>query len=699
MKRTRQACPPDGRSESKEDPQRDVLQHSNIELGRDMASASSSTSVNTSASVRSSSLEARHNGSRMELAGASLSEFHSSLDLLRQAQQPRNQSLGLPSGLNLAGNFATHGVPDRLRLSRNLQVQQLLAYRDVPNQGQAGGPSSNAASRMNRNLNAALAGLPDAALQRLLLGRAIVNPHLPPAPNSSFNQSRPSLNQYEHESQKQQEQLRRLTQLHAASSLPTNPTGPSHGLSATDMIRLSRMGGVASVPSIASTGHPGITPQNMFRGMFLPRGLVGGLALPTQGFPDLASGVSGSDRLGIPALSTSGIPEHLAQVRLDSFVSFGSNEQTSAERDVPRPAAAAPLPCIRPSRSPEPSSDGSNSGRKRKARAFQKAPMRRKRRSKDPVVMDGVPHHTDREFVALGIAEDPNWLSEFQCLVRNDLMEVIGATSSKSVLPDQVGVRCRYCAHLAPGSRVCRSSAFPSSLDKLYQSFSMMVRDHFGKCPAVPREKALEFQTLKQKNSQGATDSKHYWVYAAQKLGMVDAGSGIQRTQESIKQALQMPPYGASIEANPNDGCAQGDDEAEESPSLVCPEDQARLTPFLYELMRHLRLVHLLPSERVGKRKGLPVGLEGMGCQYCFREGRLGFSRCFPLRRRALPSHVLDLYHHCLRCPLCPEEVKEHLKHASQRDNETFTDQSPASADAYAIIWAKLGRQRDLTTS
>ena len=213
-----------------------------------------------------------------------------------------------------------------------------------------------------------------------------------------------------------------------------------------------------------------------------------------------------------------------------------------------------------------------------------------------------------------------------------------------------------------------------------------MVRDHFGKCPEVPADKAREFQSLKGQNAQGATDSKQYWVYAAQKLGMVDADRGIERPEASRKAAEDMPPYGA----------ASNESIAEPSTALVVESDASRLTPFLYELMKNLQLVNLLAPERVGKRKGLPLGLEGLGCRYCCRKGRLGFSRCFPLRRRALPSHMYDLYRHCLRCPLCPEEVKQQLKqaHDGQSDSNASKDQ-----DAYAVVWAKLGRQRDLTTS
>ena len=342
--------------------------------------------------------------------------------------------------------------------------------------------------------------------------------------------------------------------------------------------------------------------------------------------------------------------------------------------------------------------------------------------------MQVLPHHRDRQYDPLGLEEDENWLSSFQCFVRSEFMEVVKAnqfdvmvrSTSKSIHPNQVGVRCRFCAHLPPGSRSSRSSAFPSSIDKLYQSFSMMVRDHFVRCPELPPDLFRKFQFLKGKNAQGATDSKQYWVYAAQKLGMKDAASGIEMTEESKTAVKSMLPYGMTtpvplfVAMYSNDPpllsaaagavvvVGGGDNDDNNNEGAAANNEAAILTPFLRLLLKHLRLVHLLPSERVGKRKGLPVGLEGLGCSYCFQEGRLGFSRCFPLRRRALPSHVEDLYQHCMRCTLFPDEAKKELMAVEKQDKLTTTPNSIKAERetlSYALIWGKMGRKRDLTTT
>jgi hypothetical protein len=122
--------------------------------------------------------------------------------------------------------------------------------------------------------------------------------------------------------------------------------------------------------------------------------------------------------------------------------------------------------------------------------------------------------HSGRRCFPLGIDEDPNWLSEFHCYVRSDLVEVFRASQddvrarNNSIAYQQVGLRCRFCADITPSARAGRSSAFPSTQRQLYQSFTMMLRDHFPNCDAMPNDVLETFNLLKDKPAQGATDSK-----------------------------------------------------------------------------------------------------------------------------------------------------------------------------------------------
>lgn len=121
------------------------------------------------------------------------------------------------------------------------------------------------------------------------------------------------------------------------------------------------------------------------------------------------------------------------------------------------------------------------------------------------------PHYNDRSHVSLATDEDQNWLSEFQCFIRSEVLEVFRATeedvrvrnNSKHLTTQQVGIRCRFCAHLPPTSRASRSSAFPSSVPQIYQSFTMMLRDHWPACQSIPSPQKEKFQDFKTKNNQG----------------------------------------------------------------------------------------------------------------------------------------------------------------------------------------------------
>jgi len=140
-----------------------------------------------------------------------------------------------------------------------------------------------------------------------------------------------------------------------------------------------------------------------------------------------------------------------------------------------------------------------------------------------------------RSILTLAMEEDENWLSEFLCFVRQHCTEVVCASekdvisrmNSKKVVLGQVGIRCQFCAHLSHKQRGGRSSTFPSSLSRIYQSLTMMIRDHFVGCPGMPPDLKAKYKDLKGNTSQGVDGSKQYWVDSAKKLGLIDTEDGI----------------------------------------------------------------------------------------------------------------------------------------------------------------------------
>lgn len=178
---------------------------------------------------------------------------------------------------------------------------------------------------------------------------------------------------------------------------------------------------------------------------------------------------------------------------------------------------------------------------------------------------------------------------------------------------------------------------------------------------------------------------------------MVDTEDGIVMTEQSRADARNLPSFGSSED---------GEDPADTVPRetfvpVIMPNEASETTAFIYKVLSQLQVVYLLPSERVGKRKNLPVRLKGLGCRHCCQLGRLGFSRSFPLRRRALPSKIADMYHsHLVRCTLCPSDVKSLLARFSQThecDNRRFRPEQQKAF--YDKLWKRLGRNGDIITT
>ena len=384
-----------------------------------------------------------------------------------------------------------------------------------------------------------------------------------------------------------------------------------------------------------------------------------------------------------------------------------SSRRTSAILDSINDDQRRPLPASQPSRAPLSQSVGKvatatglgpQPATRPKAELWELLPF--------PVAKKRNCHFSQRMCVPLATDEDENWLSEFLCFVRADLVEIFRATeddvrsrnSSKKVVQGQVGIRCRYCAHLPLRRRASRSSSYPFTLSRIYQSLTMMLRDHFGSCNAIPAPIKERFLMLKGKTAQGATGSNNFWEYSAKKLGLVDSESGIWVDDfMDIKEGI------APKVASPGENNIATRNLSNAPPSsfstlpcsevlLVIPEDRVLISDFLYSLMGHVQLVKLEESERIGSRKNLPVGIAGLGCKSCCEKNRKGFCRIFPARRRTLPSKVNDLYEHIRRCPLCPKESRDKLKHLKnlKSSHEDESRNMLGEKDFFDRLWGRM---------
>lgn len=306
-----------------------------------------------------------------------------------------------------------------------------------------------------------------------------------------------------------------------------------------------------------------------------------------------------------------------------------------------------------------------------------------------------LPHFSQRLCVPLATDEDENWLSEFLCFIRAELVEVFRASNddvasrinSKKVVFGQVGIRCRYCAHMSHAERASRSSSFPSSIDRIYQSLTMMIRDHFVRCTGLPDNLRAKFLELKSHTTQGATDSKRYWIESAKRLGMMDThpNQGIMITEETRAAAF------ASSQVNNSESSSESNSNEKRRTKvmIVMNEDKPLVSEYIYYLLTQVEKVYLTQSERVGNRKSMELGMPGFGCKHCCATDRKGLCRFFPARRRTLPSKIKDLSDHLRRCTMCPMDVKEKLIQY-RRENLDMEPTEDSNKHFFDRVWNRL---------
>ena len=274
-----------------------------------------------------------------------------------------------------------------------------------------------------------------------------------------------------------------------------------------------------------------------------------------------------------------------------------------------------------------------------------------------------LPPHTERTIVSLSGDEDKKWLSDFLCFVRSDFIEVFRASgedvasrmNSRKITYQQIGFRCRFCAHLPHEFRARRSAAFPSSISRIYQSLCLIVHHHFDRCDQVPKEKMAEYSALKAAPGLKNTASKHYWYDSARRMGMMDTTTGIMFNESMMTQR----DAGAVSSSGVQRSCSVTSDL--DAPDHVVEPDDCRLVPdYLITLMMQVQPVYLTEPERVGNRKGLALGMPGLGCRHCCKANRRGWAVYLP-KRRLLPIRMKLLCQHLERCSYCPHDIKMHL--------------------------------------
>ena len=125
---------------------------------------------------------------------------------------------------------------------------------------------------------------------------------------------------------------------------------------------------------------------------------------------------------------------------------------------------------------------------------------------------------------------------------------------------------------------------------------------------------------------------------------------------------------------------------------LLLPEDEESISPFLYYLMKQVKLVRVRNDGNC--QYNLPIGLPGLGCAYCnsCSTGKASRSQVFPLDRRTFPVMVRKhLYNHIQRCERCPLEVKLELRRLKKL--EAGTKISREERLFFKELWFRMGHK------
>ena len=99
---------------------------------------------------------------------------------------------------------------------------------------------------------------------------------------------------------------------------------------------------------------------------------------------------------------------------------------------------------------------------------------------------------------------------------------------NRAVVKGQVGLRCRWCAHIPVHRRAPGAIYYSSSLDGLYQAGQNMAKNHFCKdCNNIPvpiKKKLTELRGTRRR----APGGKRYWAEGARAIGIYERDGGLQ---------------------------------------------------------------------------------------------------------------------------------------------------------------------------
>ena len=159
--------------------------------------------------------------------------------------------------------------------------------------------------------------------------------------------------------------------------------------------------------------------------------------------------------------------------------------------------------------------------------------------------------------ILLAMPSDQDSLSDRQCYVRSEMVEIFAATQkdvsarhskgAQKLVLGQVGIRCVHCSHLRQRDRAERAVCYPKSISRIYQTVADMQRFHFENCREIPDQVRMIYKKLKTTRPRGVGSPQSYWVSSAKSLGLVDTENGIRFDADLAKEHHQEHQASADV--------------------------------------------------------------------------------------------------------------------------------------------------------
>jgi hypothetical protein len=277
--------------------------------------------------------------------------------------------------------------------------------------------------------------------------------------------------------------------------------------------------------------------------------------------------------------------------------------------------------------------------------------------------------------VRLTKSDDPHWLSEMQCYVRSELVEVFsldkkdpldGYGGRKEPATGQVGIRCAFCKSLPKAERPVGYLSFPDCLSSIHGKVGDLIRLHFPNCPGMPDEVKNQFKSLRGFGAKADGEAQQYWIDSARDIGLNDFpptpdGWGITFRRDPLQ------PSPADEIDRENAGAATY---VFSKSMMIRADDRGMCTDHVMLLLRQVKPCRFKKSDRRGgpgaRGRDRVIGYPGLCCKHCTTKNNFG--RYFPVSAKNLTDNTTNsLQGHVSSCSRCPEPIKASLAYLTHR--------------------------------